>query len=74
MLWVWTAHPSRESEGVGEGLGGLWPSPLLPDQVPGWPQTVGSREEPLARQRELESGKQQKRTKDVGSQHGSTVS
>lgn len=74
VLWVWTARPSRESKGVGEGLGGLWPSPLLPDQVPGWPQTVGSREEPLARQGELESGKQQKRTKDVGSQHGSTVS
>ncbi|OWK14233.1 hypothetical protein Celaphus_00001558, partial [Cervus elaphus hippelaphus] len=55
VLWVWTARPSRESAGVGEGLG---------DQVPGWPQTVGSREEPLARQGELEAGKQQKRTKD----------
>lgn len=68
---------SKQGEpGVGEGLGGPQPPPLLPAQVleSRGQQTAGSREEPLARQGELESGEQQKTTKDVGSQHGSTVS
>lgn len=34
VLWVWTARPSRESAGVGEGLGGPRPSSPAPRSGP----------------------------------------